>query len=628
MRLGKANIAGLNSPAQQAEMKSILAGTWPPLKPLPVFRYETVEYRATIDFDRRRGEWVCRKTSLPSNRVQELRGGLREVTMALPQGQAETFGEELELQEQELAKDTNRRLQAIHEWQQHYESGALYCQLQDYLLESQRTEMHDSLRLSLTARQLQFSAKNVAQVFEALSTAGGRFAALLEFAKRCKAKRAPTVPRKESEQKSEDTVNQDAQSIGSTFCKSEALPGRDFAEDEDASGHCRDLNEFPAVSITNVLPEQDQACSAEQLGLDTASRKFDFETSERVDTDSSAVMQDAYQEARHSPAAGFVGPDGSGRSPAIDIGGAPSRFPALEISASQVAVTAILFLFAVLAFAVGLTLGHGPLGNRFRDIPKSMLAADSNTPSHPSQVDQSTSAATTLPVTNSTDAAGVHRLDDVKPVEEKSKYLDLAPATESRASAEPEGNSDRGGAMEPFVPENSVRQSLTPSLSAALHLPKSSAILVTLPSPGSQPFRVSFPEKALAATSSFAMTSQFSVVVPAVPGAAMAHKPSRLEAGELVSFVWPRYPMLRDRYGSAETIGVRATIGQLGQVLEVKFLNGSVSLLPATTRAIRQWRYRPTLLDKRPVKAQQDVTIEFRPPQYSSKASGSRSLHR
>src|SRR6516164_2507058 len=147
MRLGKANIAGLNSPAQQAEMKSILAGTWPPLKPLPVFRYETVEYRATIDFDRRRGEWVCRKTSLPSNRVQELRGGLREVTMALPQGQAETFGEELELQEQELDKDANRRLQAIHDWRENYESGARYFELRDSLSESQRAELDDSLRL-------------------------------------------------------------------------------------------------------------------------------------------------------------------------------------------------------------------------------------------------------------------------------------------------------------------------------------------------------------------------------------------------------------------------------------------------------------------------------------------------
>src|SRR5215472_15844524 len=113
MRLIKANIAGLTSPGQQSEMKSILAGTWSPLKPLPVFKYETVEYRATIDFDRKRGEWVCRKTSLPSNKVQELRGGLREITMALPHAEAEVFIESAEQQELELEKDANRRLQAI-----------------------------------------------------------------------------------------------------------------------------------------------------------------------------------------------------------------------------------------------------------------------------------------------------------------------------------------------------------------------------------------------------------------------------------------------------------------------------------------------------------------------------------
>src|SRR5215469_138448 len=163
MRLSKPNIAGLTSPLQQAEMKSILAGTWPPLKPLPVFKYETLEYRASIDFDKRRGEWVCRKTSLASNKVQELRGGLREITMALPHCDADMLTndeEQEERQEQESEKDTNRRLRAIQEWRESYQNGALYFELRAHLSESQRTELDDSLRLSLTARQLQFSSKN------------------------------------------------------------------------------------------------------------------------------------------------------------------------------------------------------------------------------------------------------------------------------------------------------------------------------------------------------------------------------------------------------------------------------------------------------------------------------------
>jgi hypothetical protein len=124
------------------------------------------------------------------------------------------------------------------------------------------------------------------------------------------------------------------------------------------------------------------------------------------------------------------------------------------------------------------------------------------------------------------------------------------------------------------------------------------------------------------------MTSKNSVLVSEKPGTAMAHKLARLEAGHLVSFVWPHYPSPEHRYGWAETIKVRAAIGQLGQVQEVKFLGGSILLLPATTRAIRQWHYSPTLLDKRPVPAQQDITIEFRSPQYSSKVSGQRHFHK
>ena len=187
----KPNIAGLASQVQQAEMKLILAGSWPPLKPLPVFKYGTDEYRAEIHFDRTRGDWVCRKTSLPSNKVLELRGGLTEMTMTLPHGQAEVLTEAVttEQREQESENEANRRLHAILEWRENYGNGALYSQLQDYLSESQQNEIYDSIRLSLTARQLQFNPKNVAFVFDALWNAGGRLATLIELAQRNKAER-------------------------------------------------------------------------------------------------------------------------------------------------------------------------------------------------------------------------------------------------------------------------------------------------------------------------------------------------------------------------------------------------------------------------------------------------------
>jgi hypothetical protein len=144
------------------------------------------------------------------------------------------------------------------------------------------------------------------------------------------------------------------------------------------------VDEFPTVSITNVLPERDQVSWAERIALDTASQQSDIETSEIVQTDSSSVIEHAYQEEHHSPAfIGSVGQVRTSQSPADGIEDAPSRSPALEISAFQVAVFGILFLFAVLAFTVGLTVGRGPLGSRFREVPKSMLAGDTKPPAQP-----------------------------------------------------------------------------------------------------------------------------------------------------------------------------------------------------------------------------------------------------
>jgi len=693
-------------------MKSILAGTWPPLKPLPVFKYETAEYRATIDFDRKRGEWVCRKISLPSNEVQELRGGLREITMALPHGEAETFTEGAEQLEQELERDTNRRLQAIHEWRENYQNGALYFELRDYLSESQRPEMDDSLRLSLAARQLQSNPKNLAHVFDDLSVAGGRFATLIEFAKRNKAKQGNghQAPGEGAVPEAEPTIDYDKQSLAFSSCavgpildngfvrdqeaaepctdaddfpavsiaKQEIVPqapgegvvpeaepimdrdtqspeisswafgpilDSELVRDQEAAEPCTDADELPAVSIKNVFPVQDEVSLAEPVTPDTGSQQFEIETPEVVDADAPSLVEHPNQEERHSAAmTSLAGRIPAHQSSADRMEGAYLRFPGLEISAFQVAVIALLFLSAVIAFTVGLKVGRGPLGRR-QEAPKSVLSADAKRPATlPDQANESTPQTSAIqiptpetltpPVASSNAAAGTYSLENTMPSEEKPKentrgpeYLpqvrfpdsDSSPTAESKPPARPEVNSEHSGAIGPIAPKSPGPRRLTPTIAAAPHLPGSSPILVTLRSTGSQPFRVSFPQKAIAATSSLAMTSQLSVLVSSEPGPGVAHQPARLEAGKLVSYVWPRYP--RPRYGLAETIRVRATIGQLGQVQEVKFLSGSASLLPATMRAIRQWRYQPTLLDKRPVQAQQDVTIEFRPPQYSAHLS-------
>jgi hypothetical protein len=57
---------------------------------------------------------------------------------------------------------------------------------------------------------------------------------------------------------------------------------------------------------------------------------------------------------------------------------------------------------------------------------------------------------------------------------------------------------------------------------------------------------------------------------------------------------------------------VRATISSDGRVTDVKPINGPIFLLASAESAVHQWRFRPTLLNVAAVKADDDITIEFR----------------
>jgi protein TonB len=758
------NIAGLTSPVQQAEMALILAGRWPPLKPLPIFKYETDEYRASIEFDKTRGEWVCRKISLPSNKVQELRGGLTELTMALPQAPAEVLAEcaAAELQEQELEKDASRRLQAILEWRENYENGALYSGLQDYLSKSQRDEIDDSIRLTLTARQLQFNPKNVAYVFDALSKAGGKLATLLEIAKRNKTGEGANVPAKaeaaapdaephvlvEAIRPTRDrrlqirttpasrayvelggTIGGVVLNISETgmavavadplviddylprirfqlpssgqsieisaeivwLAESKKSAGIRFV-DLTAEAHNQisnwiasekpasefegltptpvespipaTLESFSEVPIGSVFPEQDESSSPE-LPAHTGSQASRIVTPEILDASPLSPVKDLRENVRHhAPVAGFGPRVRTGRveTSTDRIENSPSRLYVLEIS--WIHVAAVVVLLAVTSLIVGLAVGGGPLGKHLRDTQKSIPAADPTAPALPNRPGETTSRTFTPPTANTlhTPAANppapeteesrsesrsaqslnartadaATRVRPTGPSSSATATRSLTDSDNSEASpgregstgviarnAPPPANSQPAhspSAASPIsgAPADPAPRRAPPATRIAPHLSSPSAILVRGPGDGSKPFRLTLPEEPIAASSSFAMTSQLSVLVAPEPGSAVTREPARLQPGRVVSFVWPRYPRPGDRHGSSETVKVRTTIGELGQVLDIKLVNGSNSLLPAAMSAIRQWRYRPTLLNKRPVQAQQDVTIEFLPPGHLS----------
>jgi len=767
------NIAGLTSPVQQAEMRLILAGRWPPLKPLPVFKYETDEYRASIEFDKTRGEWVCRKTSLVSNKVKELRGGLTEITMALPHGQAEVFAEDgaAEQQEQELEKDANRRLQSTLEWKGNYENGALYSGLQDYLSSSQRNEIDQSIRLTLTARQLQFNPKNVSDVFDALSKAGGKLATLIEAAQRNKAEQRADVPAKaeaaapmaerkvwvEAIHPTRDrrlqiratpascayTVLDDINGgivlniseMGMAVAATDPLAVADYlphirfrlpnveqrikvsaqvvwlAESKtkvgvrfvDLTAETRNqianwiasekpaaefegltpapvesllpatLESFPPEPKWTVVPEQDQPSSPELIAH-AASRPSEVVTPEIRDADPSSLVEDLSITAGSTAFAPGFAPHarfGKAESSATRIASSFSRSYVRELSVPRVA--AAILLVAVISLAAWLTAGRSPLGSRPQETQKSLPATDHTSQALLDQLREKTSRTATPPVGDNSVTPAVnpptpataesHSESTVTQslnAPPEDPYASVAPTGPSAAVAtpsfpdfnEPEASPERKGstrtiarnapppavsqpahsprAVAPLssAPPRTAPRKVMPAMRAAPHVSSPSTILFTGPGDGSKPFRLTLPEKPIAASSSFAISSQLSVFVSPERGSVPPREPARLQAGKLVSFVWPSYPRPGDRHASPETVKVRTTIGELGQVLDVKRVSGSLSLLPAAVSAIRLWRYEPTLVNQRPVQTQQDVTIEFRPPQHSSRVSTRRpALH-
>jgi Gram-negative bacterial TonB protein C-terminal/PilZ domain len=757
------NIAGLTSPVQQAEMAVLLARRWPPLKPLPVFKYETVEYRATVEFDKTRGEWVCRKTSLPSNRITELRGGLAEITMALPhrQGQVPAECGPAEQQEQESEKEAGRRLQTILEWRENYENGALYSGLQRFLSKSQQEEIDASIRLTLTARQLQFNPKNVADVFDALSKAGGKLATLVEAAQRNKTEqradvsanvpsdapaiaetappstepnlwveavhpsrdrrlqkratlascayialdainggvvlniseagmavaaadplavadylphirfRLPNVEERikvsaqvvwlaESKKKvgirfvdlAPETLDQIANWIASEK-RSPELEGLTPAPVESLEVATRE--DFAEGPLDSIVPEQDQPWSPELIAH-AGSRPPAIVTPKIRDANLQPFVEDLPIVVGRGASLAVFGPQIRTRKtalPASRVENCPSRSYVLELSGLRVA--ALVFLFALISLAAGLTAGRGWLGARLRDTQKSIQATDQTSQALLNRLRESTSRTSTPPDANTSATPAVNppapetaESNSASPAARplnpppKDPAASVAPSGPSSATTTPSftdsENSEAGAerdrstgliarsapppadarpapssrALVPksAAPTSPAPRTVMPATRAVPHLSSPSTILFTGPGDGSKPFRLILPERPIAASASFAITAQLSVLVSPERG----REPARLQTGDLVSFVWPRYPRPGERHGSSETVKVRTTIGEFGQVLDVKRVSGSLSLLPAVISAVRLWRYKPTLLNNRPVLAQQDVTIEFRSP--------------
>ena len=86
---------------------------------------------------------------------------------------------------------------------------------------------------------------------------------------------------------------------------------------------------------------------------------------------------------------------------------------------------------------------------------------------------------------------------------------------------------------------------------------------------------------------------------------------SHLNEGLLIRKVAPTYPKLAMMTRQQGSVILEATIGRDGSIENLRAVSGPPLLLGAAIEAVRQWRYRPYLLNNQPVEVETQITVNF-----------------
>jgi len=81
--------------------------------------------------------------------------------------------------------------------------------------------------------------------------------------------------------------------------------------------------------------------------------------------------------------------------------------------------------------------------------------------------------------------------------------------------------------------------------------------------------------------------------------------------GLLIKKVTPNYPQLAKQARIQGTVVLQAEISKDGTIQNLQLISGHPMLAPAAIEAVRQWRYKPYLLNGEPVAVETTVQVNF-----------------
>ncbi|MEO8593806.1 MAG: TonB family protein [Candidatus Solibacter sp.] len=203
-----------------------------------------------------------------------------------------------------------------------------------------------------------------------------------------------------------------------------------------------------------------------------------------------------------------------------------------------------------------------------------------------------------------------------------------AAATAATSGAKPAGSAPNAPVPAPDTP------AATPAAEPVAEQPKPVTALKAFKSESlSQRLRPAAPSDLPDAPTVSAATSSNASAIPGVGTAPIASMPApaapapaattpvangaaprtggQIQQAVLVFRKDAEYPKIAKQTGAKGVVVLSATIGTDGNIKKVKVISGHPMLSNAAVEAVKQWRYRPTLLNGTPVEAETQVSVNF-----------------
>src|SRR5580704_7071911 len=101
------------------------------------------------------------------------------------------------------------------------------------------------------------------------------------------------------------------------------------------------------------------------------------------------------------------------------------------------------------------------------------------------------------------------------------------------------------------------------------------------------------------------------VAVPKIATPQRVRVSSGVFAGLLIKKVQPNYPPLAKQARIQGTVVLQAQISKTGDIQNLQLISGHPMLAPAAIEAVKQWKYKPYLLNGEPVEVETQVQVNF-----------------